>query len=383
MSSVQNKIAKLREKINHHDHLYHTLDKPEISDFEYDKLLAELHQLEAENPELVTADSPTQRVGSTPLGQFEKVEHRVPMLSLSNSYSPEDIIAFDERVKKFLGREDSIEYFCEPKLDGLAIELIYEKGLFTSALTRGDGLIGENVFSNVKTIRSIPLSIENAPTLLEVRGEIVMHKQDFKKLNEQADEDGTAIFANPRNAAAGTLRQLDPRITATRPLKMYTYGAGAIEGLKFTSQQHLEESCADFGMPTLGILDFKKQSKKILAQASKLKEGEYFSPPLACAVQSAEEAVEYYKFIEALRPHLPFDIDGAVIKVNNFAIQDELGFIARSPRWATAAKYQPEQGLTTIENIDVQVGRTGALTPVAKLAPVKSGRSHHFKRHLT
>lgn len=375
MKKVEKRIAELRKVIRHHDHLYHTLDRPEISDFDYDKLLSELQKLEAENPECITPDSPTQRVGSKPLDQFEKQEHRVPMLSLSNSYSPEDIVAFDERVKKFLDRDQDVEYFCEPKLDGLAIELIYENGVLTSALTRGDGLVGENVYSNVKTIKSVPLKLndENPPALLEVRGEVVMHKQDFKAINEQGEEEGTQVFANPRNAAAGTLRQLDPRITAQRPLKMYCYSLGATDGIAFSSQSQLISDLAKLDLPTLDLAKDSKKLESIVKKAQSLKEGEYFLPPLTVKISTAEQAVEYYEFIEAVRHQLPFDIDGIVIKVNDFKLQDQLGFIARSPRWATAAKYQPEQGETVIENIDVQVGRTGALTPVAKLKPVKVG----------
>ncbi|MEZ4871399.1 MAG: NAD-dependent DNA ligase LigA [Bdellovibrionales bacterium] len=375
MASDEKKIKELREKIRHHDYLYHSLDQPEITDYEYDQMVESLHKLESKNPDLITPDSPTQRVGAKPLDQFEKVEHRIPMLSLSNSYSMEDILSFDEKIKKFLDRSKEIEYFCEPKLDGLAIELIYENGLLTSALTRGDGLVGENVVSNVKTIRSIPLKLHGSdiPSLLEVRGEVVMHKQDFKSLNEHAEEDGGQVFANPRNAAAGTLRQLDPRVSAQRPLKMYSYSTGAIEGIEFTSQEELVGRLREFGLPTLETFDFSKEMENILHQTQKMKSGDYFLPGLSARVSTAEKAVEYYRFIEKLRHYLPFDIDGVVIKVNDFNLQKQLGFIARSPRWATAAKYKPEQAETVVESIDVQVGRTGALTPVAKLKPVKVG----------
>lgn len=342
---------ELKHKVREHDYNYHVLDRPIITDREYDKLYAELLELENAFPQLVTPDSPSQRVGSLPVDKFAKVPHRTPMLSLANSYSIEDIYAFDERVKKFLGTETDIEYFCELKFDGLAIELIYEKGILTQALTRGDGFVGENVVSNVKTIKSIPqkLDVAQPPDLLEVRGEILMFKEDFKILNEQQQEAGEVPFANPRNAAAGTIRQLDPRIAAKRSLKFFAYGLGETSEAKPATMIEINQLFHSYHLLAL--------TKGHLAQL--------------CI--GAKAVAAYYEHIKQLRHELPFDIDGIVVKVNSLRLQEELGFIARSPRWATAAKFEPEQGKTKIENIIVQVGRTGALTPVAVMTPVEVG----------
>lgn len=347
--SARKRYEELKEIVRHHDELYHVQDKPEISDYDYDKLFNELKELEAAHPDFDRSDSPTQRVGGRPLDLFEKAAHRTPMLSLQNSYSPEDILDFDARVRKALKREEPIEYHCEPKFDGLAIELIYEDGLLVRALTRGDGSVGEDVTSNVRTIRSVPLRLKAAkpPALFEVRGEALMFKADFKRLNEQQDEAGEPAFANPRNAAAGTIRQLDSSITAARPLRFFAYALGVVEGKTFKKQTEIEETLAEYG----------------------------FQVPLniAAVVASAEEAVEYYHKVEKKRSDYPFDIDGVVIKVNSIALQDDLGMVARSPRWATAAKFKPEQAQTVVEEIAVQVGRTGVLTPVAIMTPVKVG----------
>jgi DNA ligase (NAD+) len=370
----------LREKIREHDYRYYVLDQPTISDREYDALFQELVDLEKAHPELIKPDSPTQRVGGEALEAFEKVAHRIPMLSLSNSYSPEDILAFDERVRKALRSESAVEYFCEPKFDGLAIELIYENGVLAGALTRGDGTVGENVISNVRTIRAIPQSLHGhkAPPLLEVRGEVLMFKEDFKFLNEAQQEAGEVPFANPRNAAAGSIRQLDPRITASRPLRMFSYAPGAASGIKFSSQDEFEALMAEFGLPTIGIADHKSESMdEFIARTKRAikahRDGKSPRPPLARLVSGANEAVAYYHFIEEIRHLLPFDIDGIVAKVNSFRLQDDLGFVARSPRWATAAKFKPEQGETVVREIAVQVGRTGALTPIAIMEPVRVG----------
>ncbi len=376
---IKKTIEDLVEKIRSHDQNYYVNDAPVISDYVYDKLYSELVKLETDHPGLALKDSPTQRVGGSALEHFTKQAHRTPMLSLQNSYSPEDLVSFDQRVKKFLNLPDdeTLEYFCEPKLDGLAVELIYEKGLLVAALTRGDGHVGENVFSNVKTIRSIPLKLnhKSPPSLLEVRGEVVMLKADFKNINEAHEELGLATFANPRNAAAGTLRQLDPRVTAKRPLKMFCYGLGATEGIPFTSQWDLEHTLDQLGLPTLGLKNGPVLNviQKNLKSAKALKPEEYFNPSLGCVCKTSHEITEYYHYIEQLRHHLPYDIDGIVVKVNNFDLQERLGFIARSPRWASAAKYKPEQAVTIIKNIIVQVGRTGALTPVAIMDPVQVG----------
>lgn len=340
---------ELKKLLNLYNHQYHVLDKPSVSDYDYDRFFNELLELEKKDAKLDLSDSPSRRVGGEPLGVFEKKPHRIPMLSLTNSYSVEDIAEFDQRVRKFLRREDSPAYFCEPKFDGLAIELVYEGGLLVRALTRGDGTIGEDVTANVRTIRSIPLRLDakKPPVLLEVRGEILMFKGDFKKLNQQQEEDGGAPFANPRNAAAGTLRQLDSKIVASRPLRFFAYSLGAIEGISFKTQDALESQLREFGFP-------------VALEHAKL-------------CETADDVVAYYESFEKKRSKLPFDVDGIVIKVNEFALQDDLGLIARSPRWATAAKFKPEQATTVIEDIAVQVGRTGVLTPVAVMTPVKVG----------
>ncbi len=372
-SNVEKKIASLKEQIRHHDRLYYVLDQPEITDAQYDELFNELVRLEKEHPSLLTPDSPSQRVGGEALDKFTKRDHRLPMLSLQNTYSADEISEFDQRLKKFLSSSQDISYFCEPKLDGLALELVYENGLLVAALTRGDGQTGEDVLSNVRTIRSIPLRLRgaNPPKLLEVRGEVLMFKSDFLELNEEQEEAGLPTFANPRNAAAGSLRQLDPRITASRPLRMFCYAPGATEGIEFKSQHEMLQVFAEFGLPTLS-----HGSLKALEQlAAKVKGERSLRGPfeLLCQVTDCKGAISYYQTIEKLRHALPFEIDGVVIKVNNFDLQVELGMVARSPRWASAAKFKPEQATTVIEEIAVRVGRTGALTPVAIMKPVRVG----------
>lgn len=361
------RIDELRVLIHEHDYNYHVLDKPKISDFEYDQLFRELQDLESANPDLVTSDSPTQRVGAEALEAFEKVAHRRPMLSLSNTYSVDEVREFDERVRKFLESDKPVEYFCELKFDGLAIELIYENGQLKGALTRGDGATGENVLSNVRTMRSVPLALKGkSPPLLEVRGEVLMLKQEFAKLNEAQQEAGEQPFANPRNAAAGAIRQLDPKITARRPLRMFCYAPGVIEGVKVTSQEDWLDYLRQQGLPALHSAPWSKIRPRI-------EKGYSAEIPLGAVCHGIEEAVEYYETIRKHRHELPFDIDGIVIKVNSFALQDRLGTIARSPRWASAAKFPPEQATTTVDDIIVQVGRTGALTPVAVMHPVRVG----------
>ena len=345
---------KLKKKIIEHDYKYYVLDQPTLSDYEYDQLYAELLKMEAEHPDFDRSDSPSQRVGGKPLDAFRKANHRVPMISLANTYSPEEIREFDARVKKFLSTDKEIEYFCEPKFDGLAIELIYENGVFTGALTRGDGTTGEVVTENIRTIRSIPLKLHTAkpPALLEVRGEVLIFKKDFLELNESQQEAGHQTFANPRNAAAGTVRQLDSKISASRPLRFFAYSAGVIEGKTFSSQAELEDYFGEVGLPIV-------QDTKSLT--------------LRRVCKGADGVIEYYHEVEKIRHELPFDIDGIVVKANSFRLQEDLGFVARNPRWAAAAKYKPEQAETIVENIVVQVGRTGALTPVAVMKPVRVG----------
>lgn len=352
--NIKHRYQSLKAELARHEYLYHVLDKPEISDFEYDQLFSELLKIESENPDFDRSDSSSLRVGGKPLDAFEKVPHRVPMVSLTNSYSPEDITDFDQRLKKFLKNDSEIEYFCEPKFDGLAIELIYENGVLVRALTRGDGLVGEDVTANVKTIKSIPLRLHSTkpPALVEVRGEIIMHKSEFADLNEQQQENGAPVFANPRNAAAGTIRQLDSKIAAQRKLSFYAYALGAVEGITFSSQEKTEDQFEKWQLPVAP--NFKSTS-------------------LRQVCRGPEAVIVFYHRIEKIRAQLPFDIDGIVIKVNSQALQDDLGMIARSPRWATAAKYKPEQAISVVENIIIQVGRTGALTPVALLKPTRVG----------
>lgn len=350
---------KLRQQIKEYDLHYYVLDDPLLTDREYDALYDELVKLEQKNPSLITPDSPTQRVGGEPLSAFEKVNHRIPMLSLQNSYSIEDIYAFHQRIQKWLGTDEDISYFCQPKLDGLAMELIYEKGKLVRALTRGDGITGENVLSNIKTIKSIPLTLKKVPNIFEIRGEVIMLKKDFLTLNEQQQESGETSFANPRNAAAGSIRQLDSKITAKRKLCFFAYGYGEISKINFTTVKEFSELLLKLELPSLGI---GSQMKGL-----SVKRG------LSHLCKTPESVIQYYETISSLKHQLPFDIDGIVIKVNSIELQKQLGSIARSPRWAAAAKYEPEQEETQIENIIVQVGRTGTLTPVAVMKPVDIG----------
>jgi len=350
---LMDKLVELIEVANYD---YHVLDKPVLSDYDFDQFVSLLEKLERAFPDLKRVDSPTERVGGDPLEQFQKVQHRTPMLSLSNTYSPEEILAFDERVRKFLDWPESkpVTYLAEPKLDGLAMELIYEKGVLVRAITRGDGVTGEDVTKNIRTIRSLPLRLktQSVPELLEVRGEVLMLKKDFAELNLQQTENGEEPFANPRNAAAGSVRQLDPKIAAARKLRMYLYGFGVVEwGKKYDGDVPLTHSDFENLMESWGlpVSPYRKICKGI------------------------DEALKFYHDLEKKRESLEHDIDGTVIKVDDLNLQRDLGFVARSPRWAVAAKYKPAQAQTIVERIDVQVGRTGALTPVAIMAPVRVG----------
>ena len=347
-SSDATRIEQIRDLIRLHDYQYYVLDAPTISDNEYDGLFRELQSIEAAHPELIRPDSPTQRVGGSPLKSFSSVTHRIPMLSLGNAFTEDELTAFDRRVREGLG-VDEVEYAVEPKFDGLAITLTYENGLFVQGATRGDGYTGEDVTHNLKTIRSIPqrLNLANPPRLLEVRGEVLMFKADFEALNLDQETRGEKLFANPRNAAAGSLRQLDPNITATRPLSFFAYGLGASDG---TPELPTHSECMNY----LQTLHLPVSSERRV-------------------VKGAQGLLNYYKQIGDKRPSLPFDIDGVVYKVNNLAYQDELGFVSRAPRWAIAHKFPAEEALTIVEDIDVQVGRTGAITPVARLKPVFVG----------
>ena len=343
------RIDRLREQLNRHSYLYYVLDNPEIPDSEYDRLYRELQQLEQIYPERVTPDSPTQRVGEQPLKSFSQVTHRIPMLSLDNVFSVEELEAFFKRIGDRLALDGALECNAEPKLDGLAVSLVYENGLFVQAATRGDGATGEDVTQNVKTVHSVPLRLngKNIPALLEVRGEIFMPKAGFNKLNQRALEQGEKTFVNPRNAAAGSLRQLDPRITASRPLAFYGYSTGAVEGGSLPDTQH-----------------------KVLLQLQKW--GLPVCPEVKLA-RGLDGCVEYYEAIQQLRDNLPYDIDGVVYKVNSITLQQKLGFVARAPRWAIAHKFPAQEEVTYISNVDFQVGRTGAITPVARLDPVFVG----------
>lgn len=357
MSKLQKRLNQLKKKILEYNHDYHVWDQPQVSDYKYDQLFSELLEIEEMHPEWVTKDSPSQRVGGKILDFFKKGEHRQPMLSLQNSFSPKDIQAFDERLKRALGSDSPVIYICEPKLDGLAIELIYEEGHLVGALTRGDGHIGEEVISNVKTINAIPLKLKtrsSPPRLLEIRGEILMSKSDFERLNKSQKEAEQNIFANPRNAAAGTVRQLDPNIAASRPLRMFSHSFGEQIDQPFTTQEEFFEYIEGLGLPTLFKAKYKKK-------------------PLIKLCQTVNEIIDHYHFIESIRSHLDYEIDGLVIKVNSLDLQRSLGSISRHPRWASAAKFKPEQGQTVVEDIVVQVGRTGAITPVAIMVPVKVG----------
>lgn len=346
-------IGKLTALINKHSQLYYEKDRPEISDFEFDQYLECLESLESKFPELRDPESPTWRVGGKPIEGFQKAQHKVPMLSLSNTYSAEELAAFDSRVRKALDLNSELSYLCEPKFDGLAIDVTYENGVMTQALTRGDGLTGEVVTHNIKTIRTLPLRLKtkHPPKLIGVRGEVLLFKKDFESLNAQQEDDGEEPFANPRNAAAGTVRQLDPKTAASRPLRVLFYSIGdadwsGISGAAPKNQKELIDVLESYGLP---VSDLPKLCRNI------------------------DEVISYYDSLERKRHDLPFDIDGIVVKINDFNVQGNLGFVARSPRWAVAAKYKPEQVQTLVEKIEVQVGRTGALTPVAIMKPAKVG----------
>jgi DNA ligase (NAD+) len=342
------RVDALRRQLEHHNRLYYVLDAPAISDAEYDALFRELQRLEEQYPGLVSPDSPTQRVGGAALDKFSSVTHRLPMLSLENATNADEIRDFDLRVKKNLGLppEDRISYVCEPKMDGLAVELVYTDGLLSVASTRGDGVTGEDVTENIRTIRSLPLRLsgDRVPHLLEVRGEVFLSLEAFRRINGEKEENGDAPFANPRNAAAGSLRQLDPRITSRRPLSVYCYAPGVSEGADFPSQQEFFAAIAGWGLPV---------------------------NPLVRPAVGIEAAVAFYEEMQQQRESLPYEIDGTVIKVDSFAIQRELGEKSRSPRWAVACKFPPRQAVTVVEEILHSVGRTGVITPVALLRPVE------------
>lgn len=348
--AIQKQINDLRMQLNDHNYRYYVLDDPLISDSEYDQLFRELQKLETDNPNLITEDSPTRRVGAGPLSSFGSWTHRMPMLSLANAMNEDELAAFDTRVKKGLDTEKDLEYMAEPKLDGLAVELVYENGFFVNGSTRGDGITGEDITQNLKTITAIPLSLrkngQKNPPLLEVRGEVFITKDGFKKLNRNQKKEELSLFANPRNAAAGSLRQLDSKITAKRPLSIYCYEAGRIDGISFDTHEDFLSTLKEWGFPV---------------------------NPEIQKVKNAETMVAFHRNLEAKRDSLPYEIDGTVFKVNAINQRNALGIRSRSPRWAIAGKFKAQQATTLVQNILPSVGRTGAVTPVARLEPVNVG----------
>ena len=348
-SRARARAEQLRGELDHHNFRYYVLADPEVSDAEYDRLLRELTALEQQHPELVTADSPTQRVGAQPLPEFAAVVHRVPMLSLENAFTEEDLRAFDRRVRERLAATGEVAYAAEPKLDGLAVSLLFEKGRFVQGATRGDGSTGEEITQNLRTLRSVPLRLRGSghPAILEVRGEVFMPIAGFERFNAEAQARGEKTFVNPRNAAAGSLRQLDPRLTAQRPLDIFFYGTGHVEGGRLPAH-HSEVLAAlrGWGLKT---------------------------SPLSRVVSGVEGCLEYYRDVGGRRDSLPYQIDGVVYKVDDIATQQRLGFVSRAPRWAIAHKFPAEEETTVLRDVEFQVGRTGALTPVARLEPVFVG----------
>ncbi|WP_318502192.1 NAD-dependent DNA ligase LigA [Photobacterium leiognathi] len=346
---LQQELFTLKEQLDYHGHRYYVEDNPEIPDAEYDRMMQQLLKIEADHPEWVTIDSPSQRVGGTALEGFTQVKHEIAMLSLDNAFNDDDLRAFQKRLQDRLRSGSELSYCCEPKLDGLAVSLMYENGVLVQAATRGDGATGENITHNVRTIRAIPLKLQGTdwPARLEVRGEVFMPKKGFEALNEKALKKGEKTFANPRNAAAGSLRQLDPKITATRPLSFYAYAVGVVEGRELAETQY-ERLCQlkAWGLPMC---------------------------PEIRKVDSIEEVIAYHQSIGEKRQSLGYEIDGVVIKVDDIDTQQQLGFVARAPRWAIAYKFPAQEEMTVLNNVEFQVGRTGAITPVAKLEPVFVG----------
>jgi DNA ligase (NAD+) len=347
-NSAADRIKRLSRELERHNRLYYEMDAPEITDAEYDALFKELQQLETEFPELALPDSPTKRVGGRPLAKFSQVRHSTPMLSLENAFVEKDLTDFEDRLKRYLGipGDTQISYTCEPKMDGVAVELVYQDGLLAIGSTRGDGVVGEDVTENLKTIKDIPLRLrlDPAPQLLTVRGEVYLPLAAFQKINSEREEAGEPPFANPRNAAAGSLRQLDSKITARRPLSIFCYAPGELSGISFTSQSDFLSRIPEFGLPV---------------------------NPLIKVVSGVENVLAYYRDLMEKRDDLPYEIDGVVVKVDSFDMQRDLGEKSRSPRWAIAWKFPPRQATTVVEDIVPQVGRTGVITPVAHLKQVE------------
>ena len=345
--SLQQQIDKLRQDLRRYEYEYHVLDNPTIPDAEYDRLFHQLKALEATHPELITADSPTQRVGAKPLSGFAQIRHEIPMLSLDNVFSDEEFYVFVKRIEDRLIRlPEPLTFCCEPKLDGLAVSILYVNGVLTQAATRGDGTTGEDITANIRTIRNIPLQLlmDNPPARLEVRGEVFMPHEGFERLNQQALEKGEKTFANPRNAAAGSLRQLDPKITSKRPLVLNAYGIGIAEGVDLPNTHYDRlQWLKSIGIPV--------------------------NPEIRLC-NGTDEVLDFYRDIQNKRSSLGYDIDGTVLKINDIALQEKLGFISKAPRWAIAYKFPAQEELTRLNDVEFQVGRTGAITPVAKLEPV-------------
>lgn len=360
MQAIKQRINELKNLLNEYSYCYYILDNPKVPDIEYDRLFNELKNLEKQYPELITQDSPTQRVGAKPLAAFKQVQHTIPMLSLDNAFADEDVVNFDKRIHDRLkldpsgyaaGRQNNyeIEYVCEPKIDGLAVSLYYENGILTKASTRGDGMVGEDILQNIRTIPSIPLVLRGGdiPQIIEIRGEVYLPLAGFNQLNQKALKDGTKPFVNPRNAAAGSLRQLDPKITATRPLAMFCYAVGEVIGGSLPNTHwEILSKIKEFGL---------KVNEEVQV------------------VKGVKSCLEYYQQISQKRDKLAYEIDGVVYKVNNLDLQKQLGFVSHAPRWAIAHKFAAQEELTKVINIEFQVGRTGAITPVARLEPVFVG----------
>jgi len=347
---IEKEILELRREIEKHNYQYHVIDDPLVSDADYDRLFRRLVELERQYPEFASPDSPTQKVGAPPLEKFGTVQHTLPMLSLNNASDREEMAEFEERIRRFLKSTGPIEYAAEPKIDGVAVELVYEEGRFAVGSTRGDGIHGEDITVNLRTIRSIPLALRSEkrrpPERLEVRGEVFLSRKAFQQMNREREEEGQPVFANPRNAAAGSLKQLDSTITAKRSLDIFCHGAGAVTGVSFASHLEFLQAMKDWGLKPV---------------------------PFARVCQGMEEVLRQREEMEARRDDLPYEIDGLVVKINSTELQRRLGTIARSPRWAIAYKFKPRQATTRILDIQPQVGRTGTLTPVASLQPVPIG----------
>ncbi len=351
VASAQMQVTRLRQTLEDFNYQYYVLDDPSVPDIEYDRLMRELIALEKDFPSLQSSDSPSQKVGGKALAKFEQITHEMPMLSLDNGFEDKDLAAFEQRIKDRLNSEQSVEFACEPKLDGLAVSILYVDGKLLQAATRGDGQVGENITENVKTIANVPLRLrgDDLPARIEVRGEVFMPKEGFAKLNEQQQATGGKTFANPRNAAAGSLRQLDSKITASRPLRMYAYSVGVLEGGAISKLATHSERLNALGK--LGLPLCKETS----------------------VVTGEQACLGYFNEIGEQRDSLSYDIDGVVFKVNDLALQDRLGFVSKAPRWAMAQKFPAQEEITLLKDVEFQVGRTGAITPVARLEPVFVG----------